>query len=127
MNKPETRNRKETLFTPAVLKLAILTYLALGIILTLAIMKPYPLTKEADPFNPVDVEPEWYLLATDKVLNTLPGILSAIVLLMIPSLFIMLPYFERRGWLSALTGFWRIVLIIILTMGFAILTWGLGC
>ncbi len=127
MNKPEAPNRKKTLFTPAVLKLAILTYLALGIILTLAILKPYPLMEEADPFSPVDVDPDWYLLAAEKVLDALPGVLSATVLLLIPFLFIMLPYFERRGWLFAITGFWRIVLVFIVTICFAILTWGLGC
>ena len=127
MTDPDSRKPRRTLFTPAVLKLAILTYLAVGIILTLAILKPFPLTEEADPFQPVDVEPDWYLLAAEKTLNAFPGILSAVVILMIPALFIMLPYMERRGWLSALSALWRIVLVIVLSLCFAILTWGLGC
>ena len=127
MNRTKGNNRTGDLFTPKVLKLAILTYLVLGIILSLAILKPYPLMEEADPFSPVELEPEWYLLSAEKVLRFLPGVLSALVLLLIPLLFVMLPFFERHGWLSLISTPWRIVLTVILTICFALLTWGLGC
>ncbi len=127
MNKGQESNRTKDIFTPKVLKLAIQTYLACGVILTLAILKPFPLMEEANPFQHVDHDPEWYLLSAKKVLEVLPGLLSALVLLMIPLLFILLPFFEKRGLFSMMSTFWRIVLIMILTFLFAVLTWDLGC
>ncbi|OGF97984.1 MAG: hypothetical protein A2Z06_02690 [Candidatus Glassbacteria bacterium RBG_16_58_8] len=119
--------REQILFTARVLRLAILTYLALGLILTLSILKPLPLMEEADPFRPIAVEPDWYLRAAKVALSTLPGPLSALAILLIPILFLALPWIERAGWLSGVSSRIRVVLAIILTAGFMLLTWGLGC
>jgi len=127
MNRIKDNDPMGEFLTPRTLKLAFLTYLVMGVILTFAVLKPFPLMEEADPFSPVDLDPEWYLLSAQKLLNALPGILSALVLLLIPFLFIMLPFFDRRGWLKIMSTFWRIVLIVIITICFVILTWGLGC
>jgi len=113
-----------SIFTVKVLELAMLSYVMLGIVLTLAILRPYPLTEEANPFSAIIQKPEWYLLGAKRILDTMPGFLSALALLIVPILFLSLPYFDERGWLSWLTVKLRIALALLLTLFFMILTWG---
>jgi quinol-cytochrome oxidoreductase complex cytochrome b subunit len=105
--------------------LAIATYLAVGVILTLALLRPYPLMEEADPFSPLELDPDWYLVGAKRILDGLPGVLSTLVLLVVPLLFICLPCIERRGGaLSRLSTTWRLIVAVALTLGFILLTWG---
>ena len=126
MNRRRESGAMKTIFTAKVLRLAILTYLVLGVILTFAFLKPYPLMEEADPFHPLPIEPDWYLLGARRVLDALPGFLAAVVLVLVPILFLCLPCLDRRSRMARLSASWRLIFALVLSLCFAWLTWGFG-
>jgi quinol-cytochrome oxidoreductase complex cytochrome b subunit len=101
-----------------------MTYLALGIVLTLAVVRPLPLSEEANPFRPVELDPDWYLVGARRVLEALPGPLSALVLLAVPLAFVGLPFLDRKRGNGAPSAPRRVLIAAVLTIGFAVLTWG---
>jgi len=117
-------NEGRSLFTARVLRLAIMTYFAVGIVITLAVVRPLPLSEEANPFRPVSFDPDWYLLGAKRVLDALPGPLSALVLLLVPAAFLALPFLDRGETGKGPSKPKRALIAALLTIGFAILTWG---
>jgi len=124
MRRSRSGNRDRSLLTARVIRLAIMTYLAVGIVLTLAVVRPLPLSEEANPFRPVTFDPDWYLLGAKRVLEALPGPLSALVLLAVPAAFLALPFLDRERGPGGPSVPKRALIAAILTIGFAVLTWG---
>lgn len=80
-NHATAAGRKSYVYPDLVFNGLVLAYLLLGVLLTLAIMKPFGLGQMADPLNaPKVVKPEWYFLAFYQFINYLPkGIGSGFV------------------------------------------------
>ncbi|MFQ6088866.1 MAG: hypothetical protein ACE5K0_08205 [Candidatus Methanofastidiosia archaeon] len=61
-------------FPDHVLTEAIVAYIALGIIISLAVLFPAPLKEPANPFEtPAHIKPEWYYLAMYQALKYFPS------------------------------------------------------
>ncbi len=72
----------------------------IGVLVTLAVMRPHPFDVVADPFTtPPDARPPWYLLAPQAFLESLPAIVPPFVRgLFLEGLFaavLLLPFLER--------------------------------
>jgi quinol-cytochrome oxidoreductase complex cytochrome b subunit len=73
MPKGPYRERKQYVYPDLVFNGIVMLYLIMGILITLAIVKPFGLGDVADPLrSPEVIKPEWYFLAFYQFINYLP-------------------------------------------------------
>lgn len=78
------------------LKEVIGAYLVIGILLTLAILYPFPLHEKADPFKtPEGIKPEWYLLYAYQFLKYVPKIIGLVSMGLFAILLFFIPFLDK--------------------------------
>lgn len=78
------------------LKEVITVYLVIGILLTLAILYPFPLHEEANPFQtPEGIKPEWYLMYTYQFLKYVPKVFGLVSMGLLVVLLFLIPFLDR--------------------------------
>ena len=78
------------------LKEVITVYLVIGILLTLAILYPFPLHEEANPFQtPEGIKPEWYLMYTYQFLKYVPKVFGLVSMGFLVVLLFLIPFLDR--------------------------------
>jgi ubiquinol-cytochrome c reductase cytochrome b subunit len=78
------------------LKEVIAVYLVIGILLSLAILYPFPLHEKADPFKtPEGIKPEWYLLYAYQFLKYVPKIIGLAFMGLFALLLFFIPFLDR--------------------------------
>jgi ubiquinol-cytochrome c reductase cytochrome b subunit len=78
------------------LKEVIAVYLVIGILLSLAILYPFPLHEKADPFKtPEGIKPEWYLLYAYQFLKYVPKIIGLVFMGLFALLLFFIPFLDR--------------------------------
>lgn len=106
-----------------ILKEGIVTYIALGLLLTLAILYPLMPTEKANPFStPEGIKPEWYFLPMFQLLKYLPEPIAVGLPGLVATLIFLLPFLDRTPERNPRR---RPVAIAVAT-GFLIVTLGLG-
>jgi quinol-cytochrome oxidoreductase complex cytochrome b subunit len=78
------------------LKEVIAVYLVIGILLTLAIIYPFPLNEKANPFQtPEGIKPEWYLMYAYQFLKYVPKVMGLVTMGLFALLLFLIPFFDR--------------------------------
>jgi len=78
------------------LKEVIAVYLVIGILLSLAILYPFPLHEKADPFRtPEGIKPEWYLMYTYQFLKYVPKMLGLVSIGLFAFLLFLIPFLDK--------------------------------
>ncbi len=78
------------------LKEVITVYLVLGILLTLAVLYPFPLHEEANPFQtPEGIKPEWYLIYSYQFLKYVPKMIGLVSMGLFVVLLFLIPFLDR--------------------------------
>lgn len=78
------------------LKEVITVYLIIGILLTLAVLYPFPLHEKADPFRtPEGIKPEWYLMYTYQFLKYVPKIIGLAFMGLFVLLLFLIPFLDK--------------------------------
>jgi quinol-cytochrome oxidoreductase complex cytochrome b subunit len=78
------------------LKEVIAAYLVIGILLTLAVLHPFPLHEKANPFRtPEGIKPEWYLMYTYQFLKYVPKVIGLLSMGFFAVLLFLLPFLDR--------------------------------
>jgi quinol-cytochrome oxidoreductase complex cytochrome b subunit len=78
------------------LKEVMTVYLVMGILLTLAVLYPFPLHEEANPFQtPEGIKPEWYLMYTYQFLKYVPKVLGLVSMGLFVVLLFLIPFLDR--------------------------------
>lgn len=106
-----------------ILKEGIVVYIALGLLLTLAILYPMMPTEKADPFStPEGIKPEWYFLPMFQLLKYLPEPIAVGLPGLVGTLIFLLPFLDR----SPERHPRRRPVAITIATAFLIITLGLG-
>jgi ubiquinol-cytochrome c reductase cytochrome b subunit len=78
------------------LKEVIAAYLIIGIILSLAVLFPFPLEDKANPFKtPEGIKPEWYLMYAYQFLKYVPKIIGLLSMGLFALLLFFIPFLDR--------------------------------
>ena len=78
------------------LKEVITVYLVVGILLTLAILYPFPLHEEANPFQtPEGIRPEWYLMYSYQFLKYVPKVFGLLSMGLFVILLFLVPFLDK--------------------------------
>jgi quinol-cytochrome oxidoreductase complex cytochrome b subunit len=78
------------------LKEVIGAYLVIGILLTLAILSPFPLHEKANPFKtPEGIKPEWYLLYAYQFLKYVPKLIGLVCMGLFAILLFFIPFLDK--------------------------------
>lgn len=92
----EKEKRHYPLYPDFVFNLLILALLALGILLTLAVILAPSIQGEADPLTPLPgVKPQWYLLWLYQIFNYLHPGWGGLLMLLFILLLLALPFIDR--------------------------------
>lgn len=105
-----------TSFREHVYAVTILQVLAFGLLVSVAVLAPFPFIAEADPYQtPTGVRPPWYLLAPYAVLERMPGprILPGGLLLVAVAAFLAAPFLFRGDDARSARGRARIVGVVL--------------
>lgn len=74
----------------------IVAYLVVGILITFAILYPFPLHEKADPFKtPEGIKPEWYLLYSYQFLKYVPKVLGLLSMGFFVILLFLVPFLDK--------------------------------
>ena len=83
-------------FPDHVLKEGIVFFILLGLLVTLAIFRPFELGEKANPLKtPYAIKPEWYFLPMYHVLKYFPKLFGIFVVSLAPLLLILWPFLDR--------------------------------
>ena len=83
-------------FPDHVLKEGIVFFILLGLLITLAIFRPFELGEKANPLvTPYAIKPEWYFLPMYHVLKYFPKLVGIFVVSLAPLLLILWPFLDR--------------------------------
>ncbi|MFQ6031415.1 MAG: hypothetical protein ACE5K2_00720 [Candidatus Zixiibacteriota bacterium] len=78
------------------LKEVIAVYLVIGILLTLAILYPFPLHEKANPFQtPEGIKPEWYLMYSYQFLKYVPKAVGLLSMGLFVLLLFLVPFLDK--------------------------------
>lgn len=78
------------------LKEVITVYLVIGVLVTLAVLYPFPLHERADPFQtPEGIKPEWYLMYSYQFLKYVPKIIGLATMGLLVLLLFLVPFLDR--------------------------------
>jgi len=78
------------------LKEVIAVYVVIGILLSLAILYPFPLHEKADPFRtPEGIKPEWYLMYAYQFLKYVPKIIGLGFMGLFAVLLFFIPFLDK--------------------------------
>lgn len=78
------------------LKEVIAVYLVIGVLFTLAILYPFPLHEEANPFQtPEGIKPEWYLIYSYQFLKYVPKVIGLVSMGLFVILLFLIPFLDK--------------------------------
>lgn len=116
------KEKKEIPFFPNHwLKEVIAAYIAIGILITLAVLIPFGLEEKANPLEtPAGIKPEWYFLSMYQALKYVPKALGIIGFGIAGIIFVLFPFIDRSSqkhrWVKKLG-----IIVIIITLIFEFL------
>jgi len=74
----------------------IVAYLVIGVLISLAILHPFPLHEKADPFKtPEGIKPEWYLLYSYQLLKYVPKVVGLLSMGFFVILLFLVPFLDK--------------------------------
>ena len=83
-------------FPDHVLKEGIVFFILLGVLITLAILKPFDLGEKADPLQtPFAIKPEWYFLPMYQMIKYFPKLVGIFITSLGPLILVILPFLDR--------------------------------
>ncbi|NIM99556.1 MAG: hypothetical protein GTO24_16235 [candidate division Zixibacteria bacterium] len=78
------------------LKEVIAVYLVIGVLVTLAVLYPFPLHEKADPFRtPEGIKPEWYLMYSYQFLKYVPKVIGLASMGLFVLLLFLVPFLDK--------------------------------
>jgi ubiquinol-cytochrome c reductase cytochrome b subunit len=92
----KTEEEGRPFFPNHFLKEVIAVYLVIGILLTLAVLYPFPLHEKANPFQtPEGIKPEWYLMYAYQFLKYVPKVAGLVTMGLFAVLLFFIPFLDR--------------------------------